>query len=81
MTLLMARGFPVQWIVPAVLLGLRQHHFSGSRLPRVAKGRVQGGLWMLAKIAHAAAVAELALNGAIAEPFAAPVTVVLQSRP
>jgi hypothetical protein len=35
------------------LLGLRQHHFSGSRLPRVAKGRVQGGLWMLAKIAHA----------------------------
>jgi hypothetical protein len=26
-------GFPVQWIVPAVLLGLHQHHFSGSRLP------------------------------------------------
>jgi hypothetical protein len=45
-----------------------------------AKGRVQGGLWMLAKIAHAAAVAELGLNDAIAEPFAAPVTVVLQSR-
>jgi hypothetical protein len=54
---------------------------SGSRLPRVAKGRVQGDLWMLAKIAHAAAVAELfRLNGVIAEPFAAPVTVVLQSR-
>ena len=51
------------------------------KVAEVAKGRGQGGLWMLAKIAHAAAVAELALNGAIAEPFTAPVTVVLQSRP
>jgi hypothetical protein len=38
----------------------------------VAKSRVQGGLWMLAKIAHAAAVAELGLNGAIAEPLLPP---------
>jgi hypothetical protein len=34
---------------------------------------------MLAKIAHAA-VAELGLTGAFAEPFAIAVTVVLQSR-
>ena len=56
---LMAR---FQWIVLAVLLGLRQHHFSGSRLPASQKAQVGSGLWMLAKIAHAGAVAKLALK-------------------
>jgi hypothetical protein len=41
---------------------------------------MQGGLWMLAKIAHAAAVTELGFKVAFAEPFAVPVTVFLQSR-
>ena len=74
---LMAR---VQWIVLRYLLGLRQHHFSGSRCRGWQKGRVQGGLWMLAKIAHAGAVAKLALKRRHRLAVCWPVTVVLQSR-